>query len=125
MNKKISTSLETLCHTFPEEFIRYFFYCRNLKFEEEPDYKMLRGLFTKLFKENGFKKDGKWDWTDILKEKEKQFKKEEEEALKKISIADPGDIAKKAAVGPDDKKNKKARINEKIEGTTQCHCQVI
>ncbi len=118
MNKKISTSLETLCHTFPEEFIRYFFYCRNLKFEEEPDYKMLRGLFTKLFKDEGFKKDGNWDWTEVIKEKEKEFKVMEEEAIKNMAGVEPGEAEKKGAVGPNGKKNKKARINEKIEGTT-------
>ena len=50
MNKKILTSLDELCYSLPEEFIRYFFYCRNLKFEEKPDYKMLKNILKKLFK---------------------------------------------------------------------------
>ena len=45
-----------------EEFAVYMNYCRNLKFEEKPDYAYLRGLFEKLLKKKGWKNDNIFDW---------------------------------------------------------------
>ncbi|KAJ3058482.1 casein kinase I, partial [Rhizoclosmatium hyalinum] len=44
--KKRTTPLRELCDGFPDEFAMYLQYCRDLKFEETPDYDYLRGLFT-------------------------------------------------------------------------------
>ena len=44
-NIKKSTKLETLCEGLPEEFPKYIKYCRDMEFEQEPDYNYLRGLF--------------------------------------------------------------------------------
>ena len=38
MEKKLSTSIEVLCKGYPEEFVKYLTYSRNLKFDEKPDY---------------------------------------------------------------------------------------
>ena len=43
--KKISTTLEELCKDQPQEFYDFMSYCRNLKFEEEPNYRYCVGLF--------------------------------------------------------------------------------
>ncbi|EPY20747.1 casein kinase I-like 6 [Strigomonas culicis] len=48
--KKISTPLEDLCEGLPPEFLRYCQYCRNLHFQDKPDYDYLRGLFRSLGK---------------------------------------------------------------------------
>ena len=37
-------------------------YCRNLKFEEKPDYNYLRKLFKDLMSRNGFDNDYNYDW---------------------------------------------------------------
>ena len=42
--------------------MRYLQYCRNLRFEEKPDYNYLRGLFRGLLESSGYKADGKYDW---------------------------------------------------------------
>ncbi|KAI5279603.1 Casein kinase I isoform delta-A, partial [Ascosphaera acerosa] len=42
---KKATPIETLCFGLPHEFVKYFAYCRNLKYEEKPDYSYLRALF--------------------------------------------------------------------------------
>lgn len=46
--KKLQTTTETLTRGLPEEFSRYLQYCKNLQFEEKPDYTYLRGLFRQL-----------------------------------------------------------------------------
>lgn len=45
MEKKLETSSDVLCKGFPMELSQYLTYCKNLKFEEKPDYQYLRGLF--------------------------------------------------------------------------------
>lgn len=64
--KKISTSLEELCRGYPAEFIAYLVYCRELRFDEDPDYVYLRSLFRVLFHRQGFTYDYVFDW-NILK----------------------------------------------------------
>lgn len=43
--KKLETSLDELCKGYPPEFKEYMEYCRQLKFEEEPNYKFLYDMF--------------------------------------------------------------------------------
>ncbi|CAA6672813.1 unnamed protein product [Spirodela intermedia] len=64
--KKVSTSVEALCRGYPMEFTTYFHYCRNLRFEDKPDYPYLKRLFRDLFIREGFQFDYVFDWT-ILK----------------------------------------------------------
>ncbi|CAG9330366.1 unnamed protein product [Blepharisma stoltei] len=60
---KINTSVEMLCRGFPNEFMTYINYCRELKFEEKPDYGYLRRLFKDLFVREGYDYDYVYDWT--------------------------------------------------------------
>ena len=48
MKKKIQISNEILCNGLPNEFLHYLNYCKNLQFEERPDYEFLKGLFGRL-----------------------------------------------------------------------------
>ncbi|XP_057722354.1 casein kinase 1-like protein 9 [Arachis stenosperma] len=64
--KKISTSIESLCKNYPSEFVSYFHYCRALRFEDKPDYSYLKRLFRDLFIREGYQFDYVFDWT-ILK----------------------------------------------------------
>ena len=61
--KKQLTSIDTLSFGLPDAFRQYLYYCRNLMFEEKPDYKYLRGLFESLMQENEYEYDGQFDWT--------------------------------------------------------------
>jgi len=59
---KVSTTFETLCTGFPEEFLLYLKYCHNLGFEEKPNYDYVRKLFKDLFFRKGYDYDYKYDW---------------------------------------------------------------
>lgn len=62
MRKKMGTPLEVLCRDLPDEFSTYLQYCKNLRFEERPDYSYCRRLFKDLFIREGFKFDYQFDW---------------------------------------------------------------
>ncbi|XP_061371112.1 casein kinase 1-like protein 2 isoform X2 [Gastrolobium bilobum] len=69
--KKVSTSIESLCRGYPSEFASYFHYCRSLRFDDKPDYAYLKRLFRDLFIREGFQFDYVFDWT-ILKYQQSQ-----------------------------------------------------
>ena len=46
--KKLTTPPELLCRKMPREFSYYFHYCKNLKFEDRPDYNSLKCMFAEL-----------------------------------------------------------------------------
>ncbi|CAD8059090.1 unnamed protein product [Paramecium sonneborni] len=63
---KLKMELETkdLCKGLPTEIQRYMDYVQKLKFDSNPDYKYLFGLFQKIAKQQGFQLDRKFDWND-------------------------------------------------------------
>lgn len=58
----MATTIESLTRGLPEEFNTYLQYCRNLKFEEKPDYNYMRKIFKDLMYKNGYDYDYKYDW---------------------------------------------------------------
>lgn len=60
--KKLSTPIDVLCKNFPSEFPTYLTYCRQLHFEQRPDYNYLRKLFRALFHQKAFTYDYVFDW---------------------------------------------------------------
>ncbi|CAN1245156.1 Casein kinase 1-like protein 10 [Linum grandiflorum] len=64
--KKVQTSVDTLCKSYPSEFVTYFKYCHSLRFEDKPDYSYMKRLFRDLFIREGFQFDYVFDWT-VLK----------------------------------------------------------
>ena len=59
-NKKLSIEISELCSNLPSCFFDYVTYCRNLKYNDEPDYNYLLNLFYKDIVSNNYKK--KYDW---------------------------------------------------------------
>merc|ERR1712020_519953 len=59
----MSTPVEDLCQGFSAEFSMYMNYCRELRFEETPDYMYLRQLFRNLFRTMDYSYDYAFDWT--------------------------------------------------------------
>ena len=64
LSKKINISTEKLLKNEPQELIEYIKYCKNLKYEEEPDYDHLTGLFSKIITNMNEKIDFKFDWVN-------------------------------------------------------------
>ena len=60
--KKKSTTPEELCKGYPFEFNIYITYCRNLAFEQDPDYTYLRSLFQKIMDLYNYQTDSEFDW---------------------------------------------------------------
>jgi serine/threonine protein kinase len=73
MEKKLGTTIESLCKGFPNEFVTFLSYSRNLKFEDKPDYGYLRNLLKDLFVKSGYEWDYQYDW-NILARKKKEEK---------------------------------------------------
>ncbi|XP_042481214.1 casein kinase 1-like protein 3 [Macadamia integrifolia] len=69
--KKLATPIEVLCKTYPVEFASYFHYCHSLTFDQRPDYRFLKRLFSDLFTREGYEFDYVFDWT-ILKYQQAQ-----------------------------------------------------
>ena len=51
-----------LCKGYPVEFVKYLSQCRNLRFDERPQYTAMRNMFKDLFQRNGYKYDYQYDW---------------------------------------------------------------
>ncbi|CAF0743206.1 unnamed protein product [Adineta ricciae] len=60
--RKLHTSLESLCLNMPKEFAIYLQYCRQLEFTDEPNYLYLLKLFDELFVRHAFVRDYIYDW---------------------------------------------------------------
>jgi serine/threonine protein kinase len=56
---------KTLCEGLPQEFSDYLEYCQNLKFDEEPNYKYLMGLFKDFYKSKDYENDYMYDWVTV------------------------------------------------------------
>jgi serine/threonine protein kinase len=62
-DKKLTTSLDTLCQGLPPAFQEYLRLVRALRFADRPNYRYLRQLFADLLVEKGFARDQQYDWT--------------------------------------------------------------
>jgi casein kinase 1 len=78
-DKKISVTVEQLCKGYPKEFVRFFESCRNLGFEDKPDYTSYRRMFSDLMTSEGYSYDYVYDWL---------MKKAERDTLRGMITAD-------------------------------------
>lgn len=72
--KKLTTSIDILCKGYPIEFAKYLSSCRNLRFDETPNYGEMRAMFKDLFHRSGYKYDYQYDWVVLAEKKEKMEK---------------------------------------------------
>ena len=77
--KKMKTSLDTLCQGLPDEFKIFIQYARDLKFEDRPDYSYLKNIIREICEKNQLSFNyNKYDWI-IKKEQAYEEKKEQKE----------------------------------------------
>ena len=62
MDKKMSIPIETLCENFPKEFVNYIQYCRDLRFDDRPNYNHLKKLFKDVMTREHYENDYMFDW---------------------------------------------------------------
>ena len=79
---KKSITTEKLCQGLPEEFCSYINYCKNLEFEEDPNYDYLRNLFTNILIKNSQINDLQFFWIN-----NKKLKKFDEKSADSINIS--------------------------------------
>ena len=63
LQKKLEISSSELCFGIPKEFEIFLEYVKNLKYDEKPDYNMLKDLLYKVMKDGNYKNDYIYDWT--------------------------------------------------------------
>lgn len=56
------TPFEELLDGFPNEFVKYMKYCRNLAFEQKPDYSYLKKLFESYLAKHSYEENSDFDW---------------------------------------------------------------
>ncbi|PYI29524.1 double-time [Aspergillus indologenus CBS 114.80] len=61
---KSRITVQELCRGLPEEFEWYFDHVNGLRYNQLPDYELLRGWFRKLFARRRFEWDNVFDWTE-------------------------------------------------------------
>ena len=74
--KKLNSTINSLCDKLPNEFISFFRYIRELEFEAKPNYQYLKNLLGKMYDKNNFNYDMIYDFTEILTQKENNKYKE-------------------------------------------------
>ncbi|KAJ3439720.1 casein kinase i-like protein [Anaeramoeba flamelloides] len=78
-DKKVVTPLRVLCDGIPIEFQQYLDYCKNLSYEDQPNYGLLRYKFRKLFLSKNYLYDYEYDW---------KIKHDEESRIKRRNSTD-------------------------------------
>jgi len=93
MQHKVDIPIEQQCEGVRGEFATYLEYCRAMQYDEEPQYDLLRELFSSLFRSEGFLDDGVMDWmvrcSDLPTVRRKRKRKADEEE----SFDPPGTIS--------------------------------
>lgn len=74
-DKKMETTIEELCSSLPIEFCHFLHYCKELNFEQKPNYSLLISFLTECFKRQGFKEVVKYDWELIKHDPNKLLQK--------------------------------------------------
>ena len=77
--KKIETTSSELCEGFPQEFEKFCEYCKNLKYEEEPNYKMMKQYFLDVLKKEKLKYDYIYEWSNMGEENQIRIYNQDDE----------------------------------------------
>lgn len=90
LEKKLSVTVDSLCQGLPIEFKEYMNYCKNLKFDERPDYLYLARLFKDLSIKLEYHNDHLFDWTMLRYTKAMVERQREKLAITDASLSTGG-----------------------------------
>lgn len=76
ISMKKSFKIDNLNYKFPNQFHEIYDYLKKLKYEETPDYYLIKNLFKNGMKEDSFNPDD-FDWSDFVSKHENMIKYEE------------------------------------------------
>lgn len=117
MEKKVACTPEVLGKHLPQEFVTYLNYCRNLEFEDRPDYAYLRMILKDLFIRENFVYDWTFDWDSLNNQQVEEhaarfgkvFEHEADLALKLRGHAqeEQAQVKPRDRTSPEDKNNDK------------------
>lgn len=79
LQKKRTTTIETLCRDLPLEFQLYFNYVRSLQFDERPDYSYLRKILRNVFIRENYRNDDVYDWVLLRLEAERNQQQQQQQ----------------------------------------------
>ncbi|OMJ85728.1 hypothetical protein SteCoe_12924 [Stentor coeruleus] len=88
LEKKKNAIMDNSYKDLPQEFTMFFSYCRNLKFEEKPDYAYLKTLLKDALAKEGFNYDFIFDWTIQNYSTIKQLSSKIIDGLRKNNVID-------------------------------------
>ena len=62
---KLMVSSDVLCKGMPAEIKQCLDHCKSLKFEQDPDYSLIKKLLSDILSVNKFDNDGVYDWSMV------------------------------------------------------------
>ena len=113
---KKNLDFDLFCKNMPKEIITYMYYCRDLEFEQKPNYEYLRKLFENVLKSEGTSNDLHFSWirdTSILKNYHKIKNKIPNVSLGKRKESPQSRIIKKLESTKDINKEKESDTDTK------------
>ena len=113
LEKKMEISLSKLCEGFPIEFEKFMIYVKNLEFEENPDYDMLRNLLMKVLEKKNLNYNYIFDWTT---NEDLKARAESEYSHRELNLNGRCSISSKNIYNL---KNNRISINNKKYGSTK------
>ena len=111
MEKKRDTTPEDLCKGLPKEFQTYVEYTRNLGYEDDPDYEMLKNLFKSIMERENYEMDYIYDWSSPI-EDSKNIKNDDNSEIDKNNNNDDEEknFPKKKEFNDETGKNKQIMV---------------
>ena len=97
---KMETTNEALCENLPKQFLNYMNYVRSLEFDQSPDYKYLKGLFSETLAKFNYENDLEFDW--------RRFYKKSLPLMKSVQI--------------EENDNKVKELGKVIKSNVSCEC---
>ena len=125
-DKKVAITADQLCKDLPLEFQVYLNYCRNMKFNERPDYSYVLRIFKDLFVRKGYLCDSIFDWINPWPAYKKSVIQQQQLTDGAIEMGPPKKICSKIPPRPyGDKENQKHDSKSPTNTSTQQVIEVI